>query len=173
MPTVPISSADYAVYADLATADDYLLADFSATTWRDETVEDQKSRALVTSTRILNRMPWSSDRDWPRAGTADTDTGDVPQDVIDASIVLAKLIHAGSTVDSSPTTASTVRRQKAGSVEIEYFDPTLFSDPTRLPIEVWELIQKYLSSITVTALASGTDGESITCNPYTVGYESP
>lgn len=172
MATVTISSTDYEVYDDIATADQYLAADFGADVWRAETEDDPKARALVTSTRILNRMPWADDRDWPRPGTADTETGDIPQPVLDASIVLAKLIHAGSKVDSQASTQSgNIRRQQAGSVAIEYFYPT--DDPTRLPVEVMELIRDYLGGVTISNLAFGTDGCSITERGFEVGWDSP
>lgn len=168
MPTVTISGTDYDVYADVATADDFLEADFGATLWRAEADATQQARALVTSTRLLNRQPWDSSRDWPRPGTQDEQSEAVPQEVIDASIVLAKLIHAGSKVDSSPSTQTgNIKRQKAGSVELEYFFPA--DDPTRLPIEVLELIAPFLASVVVTGLASGTCGESITCNDFEPG----
>lgn len=157
MATVQIDSLPFTTYADLATADEYLEGDFSATTWRANTADDDnKSRALVTATRILNRMPWSADRDWPRPGTDDTQTGTIPQDIIDASIVLANLIYNGSQVDNQATTATGIRRQKAGSVEVEYFFPT--TDPSRLPVAVQELIGPYLASVSFGSLASGVCG---------------
>jgi hypothetical protein len=93
MPTVTISATDYAVYADLPAANAFLAADFGATDWRAETDTDEQKRALVTATRLLNRLNWAADRDWPRPGTDDTQTAAVPQPVIDASIALAKLIR--------------------------------------------------------------------------------
>lgn len=177
MATVTIQSTDYDTYADVATANEFLAADFDATLWRDETESDQKGRALVTSTRLLNRLLWAgtkTDADqlgaWPRTGTGLSDVVDdeIPQEIVDASIVLAKLIHAGSKVDSSPTTLSNVRRQRAGSVEIEYFFPS--EDPSRLPVEVLELVARFLGGPAFAGvIASGTCGESITCNNFDPG----
>jgi hypothetical protein len=170
MPTVTISATDYAVYADLPAANAFLAADFGATDWRAETDTDEQKRALVTATRLLNRLNWAADRDWPRPGTDDTQTAAVPQPVIDASIALAKLIHSGSKVDSQPSTQTgNIRSQRAGSVAIEYFFP--LDDPTRLPVEISELIGPYLAGATIGgALASGTCGKSITCRDFETGW---
>lgn len=179
MPTVTINTVDYDVYADVPAADEFLAADFGATAWRAETDDEQKSRALVSATRLLDRLVWAGDKTdpdqilaWPRSNTglSDVDEDTVPQPIIDASIVLAKLIHAGSKVDSQPSTQSgNIRRQRAGSVELEYFFPQ--DNPTRLPIEVEELVARFLATANFTgALSSGTDGESIVCHGFRPGW---
>lgn len=169
MPTVTINTVDYDVYADIETADEYLAADFSADGWRAETDTDKKRRADVTATRLIDRMLWAGDKTdadqlhaFPRTGIAGLDEDTVPPAIIAASIVLAKLIHAGSQVDSQPSTHSgNIKRQQAGSVSIEYFLPT--DDPTRLPVEVLELIGPFLPTASFGgALAFGTCGTSIT-----------
>lgn len=149
---VEIGSQEYQTYASDAEAHEYLAADFGAAVWRAEDDEDQHARALVTATRILDRMAWAGDKAdaaqalaWPRTGTGITGVEDdaIPQPIIDASILLAKLIHAGSAVDGTPSTAQSIKRQRAGSVEQEFFRS--FDDPTRLPTEVHELIGPYLA----------------------------
>jgi hypothetical protein len=175
MATVTIDAIDYDTYADIADADEYLAADFGASLWRAELDDDQKARAEVTSTRILNRLIWAGDKTdpdqplaWPRTGTgiSGVDDDEIPQPIIDASIVLAKLIHAGQNIDDQASTDSGVKRQKAGSVEIEYFLPT--TDPQRLPVSVMELIGLYLSGLVGLggAIASGVHA----CAPCG-GYE--
>jgi hypothetical protein len=178
MPTVTISANDYDVYADVPAADLYLAADFGATAWRAESDASQKARALVGATRLLDRLVWAGDKTdpdqlpaWPRSGTglSDVDEDVVPQPIIDASIVLAKLIHAGSKVDSTASTQTgNIRRQKAGSVEIEYFFAQ--DDPTRLPVEVEELIARFRGSVSFVTLASGTCGETITDRGFETGW---
>lgn len=162
MPTVTIDSNDYDVYADVETADAYLAGDFGATLWRAETDADQKARALVTATRILDRQNWVGEKTdpdqplaWPRTGVDGYDEDTTPQPIIDASIVLAKQIHAGSKVDDQASIESGIKRQKAGSVEVEYFIPT--SDPTRLPTAVQELVAPWLGGTGLAgSIASGT-----------------
>lgn len=175
MPTVTINAVDYDVYADLDTANAYLAADFSADSWRAETVDDKLRRALVSATRLLDRQTYLGEKTdvdqlhaFPRTGTGvegvDDDT--VPQDIIDASCVLANLIYIGSKVDGSASTLSgNVRRQRAGSVEIEYFAPV--DDATRFPVQIEELIGKYMGAgASLGDLAFGVDGSTITCNNF-------
>jgi hypothetical protein len=175
MATVTITPTDFEVYADVDAADAYLAGDFGAALWRAETVADQKARALITSTRLLNRLVWAGTMEdpdqplaWPRSGTGIDGVEDdvIPQPIIDASIVLAKLIHAGSKVDDQSTTATGIKRQKAGSVEIEYFIPT--TDPQRLPTAVLELVGPYLGGALGLAgsIASGVCSPGPDCPGY-------
>lgn len=178
MATITLDGTDFETYADVAEADEYLAGDFGATIWRAETSDDLKGRALVTATRILDRMVWAGEKEdvdqllaWPRTGTGATGVEDdvIPQDIISASIVLAKLVHSGSSVDSSSSTESNIRSQRAGSVAIEYF--RISEDPTRLPTEVHELIRRFLggSGAVAGVIAHGTCGESITCENHEPG----
>lgn len=166
--TVTISGHEYEVYADLPTADAYLAAEPSAALWRTGD-EDANGRADVSATRILNRMQWPGEKTdpaqalaWPRknTGLADVDDDTIPQAIIDGSIELANAIRNGyDAANQTSTTASNVKRQKAGSVEIEYFSPD--SDAAmRLPLPVTELIGPYLAGAGGFggSFATGTDG---------------
>lgn len=174
MATVTIGGTDYDTYATVAEADEYLAADFTATAWRAETDEDQKSRALVTATRLLDRQTWPGEKAdefqplaWPRTGVTGYDDYEVPQAVIDACCLLAKYIHEGSTLETSPTTANNTKRLKAGSAEIEYFFP--LSNGTRLPLPVMELLAGLLGAAgsSVSAAQSfDTDGCSVADDSY-------
>lgn len=175
---VTIGGSEYDVYADVPTADEYLEAESWATAWRAETDEDQKARALVTATRTLDKLPWAGSKsdpdqplEWPRDGTGIdiVEDGVIPQRIIDATCVLAGQILAGVDVTgTASTTASSVKRQKAGSVEIEYFSNFEISG-TRLPLEAWELIAPLLGGSIATAgsVAFGTDE----CSRFRAGYE--
>lgn len=153
MPTVTITGNDYDVYSDVATADEYLAADFTATQWRAETDAEQKARAKVTAYRTLNQLSWRGDKTDPDQGPAfprtgmglsDIDDDEIPQEILDAENLLAKYVHNGTVSTSASTTASGVKRQKAGSVEIEYFNPLMVSDPTLFPEDVMDLIRRFL-----------------------------
>lgn len=178
MATVQIDSLEFDTYASLADADEYLAGDASAASWRAVTTEDNdRGRALVTATRLIDRTGWGGEKTdvdqihaFPRTGFPDFDEDIVPQAVIDASILLARDIQAGSSVDSQAVTGSNVRRQKAGSVEIEYFNPNLLTDPSRFPTAVEELLAPFLPSVTFGPIASGTDGCSVTDHDFRPGY---
>lgn len=58
MAIVTIASVDYEVYADVATADAYLAADLRLNAIWSAATADDKARAMVTATRLLNRQSW-------------------------------------------------------------------------------------------------------------------
>lgn len=173
---VSLGGNEYEVFADLATADTYLAAEPHADLWREGDAE-ANGRADVSATRILNRMRWpgtKADADqalaWPRSGTAlaDVDEFTIPQPIIDASIELANAIRNGYDASNQASTASGVRRQKAGSVEIEYF-ASVSIDGYRLPLPVMELIGPYLGgegSLAGGAIVSGTCGRTIAYDDF-------
>lgn len=172
--TVTVGGNEYDVYAEVATADDYLEAEFSdaATRWRDATLTDAdaKARALVSATRLLDRQMWagsktSDDQElaWPRTGTgiSDVDEDVVPQDIINASILIAADINNGVDISGSSSTDERIRSQTAGSVSISYFRDN--SGGTRFPTAIQELLSKYLGgagSGLTGVYASGTDRDS-------------
>ena len=168
MASITIGSKNYQAYSSLAYANEYLAADFSAVAWRAEADEDAKKRAIVSAARLLDRQIWPGTKEdedqleaWPRVGVNGVEDGEIPQAVIDANALLAKFIHEGSTVETSSTTASNVKRIKAGSVEQEYFFPSATS--TRLPLPVSELLKGLFGSgeRIAASIAYDTDGCSV------------
>lgn len=168
MATVLIAAVAYETYSDLAAADAYLAADFTATAWRAETDEDQKGRAKVTAFRTLNGLSWSgqkADEDqvaaFPRTGMglSDIEDDEVPQDIIDAENLLAKYIHNGTISTTSATSASNIKSQRAGSVAVEYFSPTLVVDPALFPEDIMALIRRYMggSAVLAGSIATGVN----------------
>lgn len=178
--TVQIGDQAYDVYADIATADDYLNAEFTAaaTRWRDATLTDdtEKARALVSATRLVDRQTWPGSRtseyqvlEWPRTGTgiSGIDEDVVPSQIEHATILLAAEINNGNTsVIGSDSTDTRTKRQKAGSVEIEYFRD-LDGGP-RFPTAIQELLAGLFGGRAVIAgsIASGVDE----CSDFTYGY---
>jgi hypothetical protein len=173
MASITIGANSYEVYRSLANHLKYLAAEFSATNFRAATTENQ-SIAIVTATRLLDRLGWAGDKAdedqtkaFPRSGISDLEDDQVPAALLDAESLLASAIIDGQTVVSSPTTGNNIRRQQAGSVSIEYFNPAMITDPTRLPQPVMELIGKWLGGAPLSGvLASGTDGCSILDNGF-------
>lgn len=167
--TITIGGKDYPAFADRADANDYLAVSPGATAWR-ALPDDDASRGpyLIEATRILLRQNW-------QAGALDDP---VPQAIIDASIELAAAMAGGYDAANQASTASGVKRQKAGSVEQEFFAPGLVTPVgNRFPLPVWELIKGYLGGGEGAAglggsIASGTCGRSISEIPYDFGYDS-
>lgn len=168
MATVTINGNSYTTYADVATADEYLLASINYPEWGDTNAED-KARSLVTSTRVLNRQKWKPDYDTFEKRL-------LIEGIVDASIELAAMLASGdSEFISNATTSSQTKRLKAGSAEIEYFSPDK-SAAARFQTNIMELIGAYLASSGVGfgsvggAFVSGVDGKSTSDRNY--GYFS-
>lgn len=176
MTTLAIDSLVYDVYATVAEADGYLMATLGNETWL-ATSELIKSQALVSATRLLDRQCWQGTANpasgstlvWPRTDTGIEGVEDdvVPNDIVTASIELANLLVTGSDVVSNPLPgAQRLNLIKAGSVMLQYFRGAegAFAAGSRFPTVVQELVKRYMcgASFVAGAVASGTDGESVT-----------
>lgn len=173
MSTIVIGGSSYEVYSDVDDADTYFNASSNFATW-DAFTTDQKSRGLVSATRLLNRQVWSgtlttvsptTGLKWPRSSVTDcegnaVDEDTIPDEVIEASQLLALYILDGTITTTSNTTQDRTKRLKADTVEIEYFrlEPSVAGG--RFPTDVLELIGCFLSSSTQIAGSTsyGTDG---------------
>lgn len=156
--TITGSAVEYPVFISVEAADDYLFADIGATAWQAGSA-DEKARWLVGATRVLKGQPWASPiADWPS----------IPAAVEAATAELASAIAGGYDAANRASTSDGVKRQKAGSVEIEYFGTALF-DATPLPLPVWRLIVGLLGGG-----GSGLGGaiSSGTCGPDNFAYDS-
>lgn len=167
MATVTINGNSYTTYADVATADEYLLASISYATW--EALDtNEKGRFLVEATRVLDRQKW-------KAGYHTFDERSVVKGIVDASIELAAMLASGENeFISNSSTASTTKSLKAGSTSIEYFAPDK-SLSARFPNQIMELLGGYLLSTGLSgfgggAYVSGVDGKSTSDRNY--GYFS-
>jgi len=106
--TIFIGSQPYLVYADVATADEYMAAAFQGDSWRSATTDD-KNRSLITATRILDRQVWRGVKfdsnqynQFPRKEMGieglDDSAGVIPDGIVSGSIELALALLNGSTV---------------------------------------------------------------------------
>lgn len=176
LSTIIISAVNYTAYASVAEADPYLAVDpVRAVTW-DALTEDQKGMFLIAATRRLDLLDWlgektggsSQENKWPRTDVTypdgtDVSTSEVPQEVENATIILAGSIALTDTFADAGTSGSNKKRIKAGSAEIEFFRPTV-----GVPLQVetaYQLIDIFLSGSAATtaalgALASGCDEET-------------
>lgn len=153
MPTVSIGSDnDYTVYADIPTADYYMLGSVTVAGWATAS-DDNKGRALVSATRLLDRQLWA-------VGYTTFDLRVAVPAIVDACCELAGMFIDGSTDPlTSSTTVQTTQSLKAGTVAITYFriDPNLAA---RFPTIIQELVGPYLAgsgNTVATAYVGGTD----------------
>lgn len=185
LDTVDIGGNAYVVYAIVTEADIYLAADpVRKAAWEALATEDEKDVLLVAGTRRLDLLTWQGEKTggaaqanaWPRTGVSYPDgtavsTSEVPQEVEDATILLAGTINITPTVAESGSSGSNRKRLKAGSAEIEFFR----AEAGR-PLQdesAFDLIKIFLEAFSGSAalgpLASGTDGVSEFCEKETHG----
>lgn len=156
-----------AVYQTAEDIDRYIVGNFGpvADAWLAASSQD-KVRAAVASTRMLNRQAWegaptdsAQSLAFPRTGLfypdgSAVDSATVPQRVNDAACEIAALLVSGSPVQNDPN-VQTTRTLKAGSVMIEYFRN--IEPLTPFPQNVTELIALWLGGgVSFAATASGT-----------------
>jgi hypothetical protein len=103
----------------------------------------------------------------------------IPEDINLGTIELAYELTLDPTLETSSTTASNIKRAKAGSAEVEFFragSATGAAGTSRFPAVVMEYIGEYLCSGDATILggiASGTDGCSSFDNSDTARLNLP
>lgn len=175
MVSVTIGATTYEAYADQATADAFLAADLRLDPIWTALTEDDKGRALVTSTRLLDRQDWQGQETspgtqplaWPRTGVTDEDgnaVGDstIPQAIVDGSVFLAALIAEDPALGEAESTGSNVEEVQADTVRVRFFRPQV---GRRFPILLHELFGAFLESAavgTAGARSFGTDAGSTT-----------
>jgi hypothetical protein len=145
MAEIDIGADTYSSFADEDFADTYIAADPAAADAWAALDQDGKNRLSVTSTRVLKRLSWID-------GVPSFD--DTPLVVQEATCEFNIALLNGYDLNTAPGSVLAVKRQKAGSVEVEYFrdldNPAYVPPP--LPQAVWELLKPMLVS------PAGTDG---------------
>jgi len=131
----------------------------SSGTWTLADATTEKEPALVTATRLLERLTWAGAKtavqtlSWPRTGVTDrygsaVDSSTVHQQIKDAQVELAfELLSDPEALEKATDANVRLKRVKAGSVEVEFFT-TIFAG--KLPSIVWDLIVEFLASSTGT-----------------------
>lgn len=156
MASVTINVVDYPVYADADFADAYLAADVSRAAPWDALAADDKSRALVTATRLLQRQSW-------RDGVVPTTDDPVAEVVAQATSLLAIDIVAKPTLGDDGSTSSNIKSVGGSGVPtVEFFSPVR-GNP--LPPAAFALLRGLLgpaSSMSDPAL----DGTAYGCSPW-------
>ena len=114
MPNIDLGGHQYPSYIDVDYADQYLAADLSRASAWDAVSADDKKRAVITSTRLLQRLQW-------KAGPPAVDTATDP--VKEATALLAVDIIRKPATGDSAATGSNVKAVGAGSARVEFFQP--------------------------------------------------
>lgn len=128
MPMITINGKDYASYASVAYADEYLAADIArAAAWDAIEDDDQKGRALISATRMLLTMPWCE--------AAPDPTVDQDEPIPSVTAMLAADLTANPDLFADASGNSNIKRAKAGSAEVEFFSPVDGGPP--LPLALW------------------------------------
>jgi len=173
--TIIISAVNYTSYASVAEADDYLAVDpVRKVTW-EALSNDDKGLNLVAATRRLDLLIWqgektggsSQENKWPRTGVSFPDgsavsTTEVPQEVENATILLAGSIAISAKVAEQGDSGTNTKRVKAGSAEVEFFRQQAgkpLQDETAFQLIVI-FTEAAATSDALGPLATGTDGES-------------
>lgn len=139
MANVAIGNNTYFVYATVDEADAYLLPSSYNAVWS-ALQPDQKSGYLVESARIIDRQKW-------KAGYDTQEKREAVEGIVNGSIVIAAMLASGETeFVANATTASTTKRLKAGSAEIENFRDFSAASKNRFPVMLMELFGQYLGS---------------------------
>ena len=154
MGTVSIGGTSFDIYGTLAAANTYMNARLGAESW---SVADatNKSKALVSATRFVDRQNWQSQKvdiatpqalEFPRTGLIDKDgiavsELAVPVLVEEATYEMALSILADATVTDNASAGSNVKLVKAGTAEVRFFRQTTGS---KLPTAAHELIGLWL-----------------------------
>lgn len=158
-------------YDTVANATTYFTGRLGADAWTDAT-NDQKAQALISATRMIDRQRWAGTRStdfpyselqWPRDGVTDkygdaVDGDTLPDDLVTGFYELALALLEDEAVQDTPAGGSNTKRVKAGSVEVEFFRPTLGA-VGRFPQIVQELLSQFLAGAAASAggIVSGDD----------------
>ena len=130
-----VGGTDSNSYVTVAEADTYFCGHpFYSVNWNDLT-EAQKESYLMMATRVLTTLCWtgaatSAEQSlaWPRTGMKGAggwplSDSAIPKEIKYMTYEMANKLRADGTVASSSTSDQGLKRVKAGSVEIEYFNP--------------------------------------------------
>ena len=167
MSTVEIGTNTYFTYATRDEADAYLLPTSYNATWS-ALQPDEQSGFLVESARIIDRQKWKADYDTQ-------EKREVVEGIVNGSILIAAMLASGEAdFVAKATTASSTKRLKAGSAEVEYFRDFSQSSQNRFPVSLMELFGVYLgtngsaSAPVGGSFVSGVSGCSLASQPW--GY---
>lgn len=159
--SVTINTVNYPVYGlgnldPVGDADAWFGARLGVDAWTNAS-PDQKSQALVTARRMMDRRAaWSGEPQvdgqptaWPRTGVICDgdpvpDGEPFPDEIAFGQFELALSLLEDESIQDSQGTGSNVKVAQAGSAKVEFFQPTLSGPNNSLfPVTVTEYIGCY------------------------------
>lgn len=122
MAQITIGSNQYDAYCDVAYADEYMAADASLHSAWAALNADAKGRAIISSSRYMASLCWAAG-DPPTYASPGDDTQEAC--AILAAMIANEpdLISGSAGAVNGQSGGQDVRRAKAGSAEVEFFDP--------------------------------------------------
>ena len=158
--SVVIRGNSFPIYGSQPRADEYFSARLGAENWTSAQFIE-KSQGLVTARRRIDREPFRGAKTvasqlaaFPRDGETT-----IPLPVEFAQYEFALILLGDVTQYEQASTASNVKRLKAGTAEIEFFSGLTPAESTIFPDHIHDLLLPYLqSSVSLLApIASGTN----------------
>lgn len=148
MSVVTIGGTDYDGLTTVAEADAYLAADIArATAWAAITDADVKGRGIISATRYMSTLPWTT-------GNAPdpTSAGPFTTPISEVCAMLANDLIADPTLFANASSNSDVKVAKAGQASVEFFRPV--DDAPPIPLFLWNLLE---DADLVSADSAGTE----------------
>lgn len=172
MAEITLSGTAFPSYAAVADADAYLIPDPGYHALWADLDADAKGRALIAATRHLKGLRWQ---------TGSAPETDAPvQSVIDATSLLAAMISqdagviGGTVISTSSEGTGDVKRVKADTAEVEFFEKT--ESTTAEVLGAKSLPDRVLVLLSGLLFAPGAGRSSGGASPYDAGtadYCSP
>lgn len=153
MGFVTINTLDYQIYGEPEAADVYLDIHLGATAWSTGDT-DFKSKVLVMTTRLFDRIKWKGEIAvdgqaiaWPRINTGlpDVVADEIPVGIMNGFYEMVAILAEDPSIINSSTSGSNVQRAKGGDAEVWFFRSTVDTAP-RYPTSVNEWIKRFLGS---------------------------
>lgn len=169
LTTITINTVDYVAYAGRVEVNSYLNVEpVRSEAWNALTDDDAtRGPFVIAGTRRLNLLSWSGEKTggaaqlnaFPRTGLYYADgtavsSVEVPQEIEDATALLAGSINLDNETADSGTSGDNVKSAKAGSVNVAFFKSEKIAKALQ-DESAFTLIQQWLASSGVSAAVGG------------------
>lgn len=152
--TITISTTDFSSLVSVAEADAYLLASLELSAVWSAASTTTKSSAVVTATRMLDRIKWVGSKtsaaqplSWPRSGVVDEEGEDVADDEVPQAVEDACCLLAGRLVASpglSSGVSGSVSQVTTGNVSVTFGRAQETTAESGLPFDVEFLLRQFM-----------------------------